>query len=154
MKREYPSRPIVGVGAVIWRSEELLLIRQDKYPDLPKDFWTLPGGAQKLGETVEEALHREIREETRLEVKIGPLIAVTNAIFPDKEGRIRYHYTVLNFRCEWVSGQAYPASDAIEVRWVSIGELDSFKTWKETKRLIIKSAGITEGSSLLLKIGR
>jgi ADP-ribose pyrophosphatase YjhB (NUDIX family) len=153
MKREYPSCPIVGVGAVIWRDEKVLLIRQDKYPDLPKDFWTLPGGAQKLGETVEEALHREIREETGLKVKIGPLIAVADAIFPDKKGKIRYHYTVLDFRCEWISGQASPGSDAIEVRWVTIGELDFFKTWKETQRLIIKSAGITEKSSLLLKMG-
>ena len=138
---------------MIWRGEEVLLIRQDKYPDLPKDFWTLPGGAQKLGETVEEALHREISEETGLEVKIGPLIAVTDAIFPDKKGSIRYHYTVLDFRCEWVSGQACPGSDAIEVRWIPIGELDSIKTWKETKSLIVKSAGITEKSNLLLKMG-
>lgn len=145
MSREYPARPFVGVGAVIWREEEVLMIRQEKYTALPNDFWTLPGGAQKLGETVLEALEREIKEETGLEVRVGPLVDIVDAIFPDGTGRIKYHYTLLDYRCEWVAGEARAGSDAKAVRWIPFTKIDSIKTWEKTRKLIQKSARMKSG---------
>jgi ADP-ribose pyrophosphatase YjhB (NUDIX family) len=139
MSREYPERPVVGVGAIIWRDDKVLLVRQEKYPELAGAFWTLPGGAQEIGETVEQALRREVREETGLEIEIGPLVFIADAIRHDPQDRVKYHYTVLDFRCEWVSGEPRPGSDAVEVRWVARDELVDYRTWDLTREVIRRS---------------
>ena len=85
MKRHYPDQPIVGVGAVVFRDDEVLLVRRGKEP--ANGEWSLPGGAVEVGETLEEALRRELREETGIEVEILGLSAVLERIFPDAEGK-------------------------------------------------------------------
>jgi len=139
--REYPTRPIIGVGAVIWRGDHFLMVRQSTPPR--DGLWGLPGGAQELGETIVSALTREIREETGLEVSVGPLIDVIDAIMDDEENRIRFHYTLLDYRCDWRRGEARPDSDVEEVRWTRLGELDDLPMWDETRRIIERSAELT-----------
>ncbi|MDH3702034.1 MAG: NUDIX hydrolase [Alphaproteobacteria bacterium] len=138
MSREYPDRPIVGVGAVIWRGDELLLIQRGKAPRYGS--WSLPGGRQELGETVRDAILREIREETALEVEIVGLIDVVDSLTHEADGRVRFHYTLVDFTVEWRAGKAVAGSDAAGVRWVHPDTLDDYKLWDETLRIIRLSA--------------
>ncbi|MBV9735339.1 MAG: NUDIX domain-containing protein, partial [Acidisphaera sp.] len=107
--REYPERPIVGVGIVVLKPGAVLLVRRGRPPAL--DAWSLPGGAQKLGESAEAAARRELAEETGLEV--GPLLLVANvdSIHRDETGRVRFHYTILDFAARWRGGEPRPGSD-------------------------------------------
>jgi 8-oxo-dGTP diphosphatase len=138
MSREYPDRPFVGVGAVIWSGDKLLLIQRGKGPRVGS--WSLPGGLQKLGETVRETACREIREETGLEVEVTHLIDVVDSLTRDAEGRMLYHYTLVDFTAEWRAGDAMAGSDAAGCRWVHPDELDQYELWAETRRIIRLSA--------------
>jgi len=134
MSRDYPTRPLVGVGAVIWRDDKVLLVRRGKPP---KDGeWSLPGGAQELGETILQALTREVQEETGLTIKVVALIDVIDAIIPDKDGDIRNHYTLIDFAARWVGGDARPGDDVTAVRWATLEELSDYGLWQETSRVI------------------
>lgn len=135
---EYPDRPFVGVGVVVWRGPELLLIQRGKAPRYGS--WSLPGGKQKLGETVRDAALREIREETALDVEIAALIDVVDSVTRDEDGRVRYHYTLVDFTAEWRGGEAVAGSDAAGVRWVHPKRLDDYRLWEETRRIIRLSA--------------
>ncbi|MDP6389425.1 MAG: NUDIX hydrolase [Alphaproteobacteria bacterium] len=137
MSREYPDAPMVGVGVVVWRGDELLLIQRGKPPR--EGAWSLPGGRQKLGETTRETGRREVMEETGLEVEIGELIDVIDAISRDDEDRVRMQYTLVDYTAEWVSGEAVAASDAAGCRWVDPDDLDAFELWDETLRVIALS---------------
>ena len=103
MSREYPDRPMVGVGVVVWRGPELLLIQRGKPPR--KGAWSLPGGMQELGETVRETAVREVREETGLEIDLTHLIDVVDTITRDEDGRVRMQYTLVDFAAEWRAGE-------------------------------------------------
>ncbi len=138
MSREYPDRPIVGVGVVVWRGAELLLIQRGKPPRAGS--WSLPGGMQELGETVRETAAREIREETGLEIEITTLIDVFDSVSRDDTGRIRLQYTLVDFTAEWRGGDAIAGSDAAGVKWVHPDELEQYKLWTETARAIRLSA--------------
>lgn len=136
--RTYPDRPIVGVGVVVWRGEHVLLIQRGKAPRLGE--WSIPGGAQELGETVEGAGRREVLEETGIEIDVTGFLAVVDAIRPDDEGRIRSHYTLIDFSAEWVAGDLRPGDDAADCRWVHPDELPAYGLWDETLRIIRLSA--------------
>ena len=138
MSREYPDRPFVGVGVVVWRGDKVLLIQRGKAPRYGS--WSLPGGRQKLGETVRETAMREIAEETSLSIEIIHLIDVVDAVTHDDDGRVRYHYTLVDFGAEWRSGEAVAGSDAAGVRWVDPNDLDQYALWDETVRIIRLSA--------------
>lgn len=138
MSREYPDRPFVGVGVVVWRGDELLLIQRGKAPRYGS--WSLPGGRQKLGETVREAALREIKEETNLDVDITSLIDVVDSLTHDDDGKVRFHYTLVDFTAEWRDGTAVAGSDAAGVRWVRADDLDRYELWTETIRIIEMSA--------------
>jgi mutator protein MutT len=114
----------VGVGAVLIEAGRVLLIKRGKAPLL--GHWSLPGGAVEAGETLEQALLREMREETLLEVRVGPLLSAFDRI--EREGeRLLYHYVILDFLCERVSGEAQAASDAAAVAWVAPEELQRYE---------------------------
>lgn len=138
MTRTYPDYPIVGVGAVVWKEGKVLLIKRGKPP--LKGAWSLPGGRQELGETTLQAVTREVREETALEVRVTGLIDVIDSISPDDEGLVEHHYTLIDFRCEWVSGEPKAGSDAADVRWASLEECAALIEWPETLRVIRLSA--------------
>lgn len=122
--REYPDRPWVGIGCIVFRGEEVLLVRRGKAPRL--GYWSLPGGAQHLGETAEHAARRELREEAGIEVGPLALAIVVDAITPDAEGRAQYHYTIIDFAAQWLSGEARAGDDAAEVRWTAPQDLAAF----------------------------
>lgn len=119
MSREYPDRPWVGVGCVVLRSSDgaVLLVRRGRPPRLGE--WSLPGGAQRAGETCEEAARRELREEAGVEVGELHLCAVVDAITRDEAGRARFHYTIVEYCALWQSGEARAADDAEAVAWAT-----------------------------------
>ena len=110
MTRQYPKRPVVGVGVVVCRDDTVLLVRRANAPG--KGNWSLPGGAQELGETVFEAARREVLEETSVIVDVLGLVDVVDSIRSDSAGRIEYHYTLVDVVAEWRSGEATPLDDA------------------------------------------
>ena len=143
MSREYPERPLVGIGVVVWRGPDVLLIRRGKEPRLGQ--WSLPGGAQKIGETVHEAARREVREETGLDVEITGLIDVVDSIVPDGNGKIQYHYTLIDLAAEWRAGEPTPGGDAAAVVFVDPERLDPYDLWNEPLRIIALSAARRAG---------
>ena len=134
MSREYPDRPVVGVGAIVWRGERVLLIRRGRPPRLGQ--WSLPGGAQQLGETLEEAIRREVREETALELARVSFLTTVDLVERDAAGRVRYHYTLVDFSAEAGDGDPIAGDDADAVAWFEPGELAGLGLWSETVRVI------------------
>lgn len=134
MKRSYPSQPIVGVGVVVWYHDQMLLIKRGKAPRAGQ--WSLPGGAQHLGETLADAARRELREEAGLDIEPGEIIATLDLIDRDDDGRVRYHYTLVDFTAEALSPDVQPGDDATDARWFDRQDLDDLGLWSETIRVI------------------
>ncbi len=124
MKRHYPDRPLVGVGAVIFQGEEVLLVRRGQEP--AKGSWSLPGGLVEVGEGLEAAIKREVLEETGLTVEVLGITAVLERIYRDAEDNIPYHYVLIDFACDYLSGEVTPASDITAARFVSLDKLADF----------------------------
>ena len=124
-RRKYPDRPYVGVGAVIVQDGKVLLVKR-KYEPLAGQ-WSLPGGAVEVGETLEACLVREMLEETGLEIRVGPVIEVFDRIIHDDEGRVLYHFVLVDYLC-WPTGGALTAdSDVAEVVFADPGELTTYR---------------------------
>ena len=136
-KREYPDRPYVGVGVIVFRDQEVLLIKRNKEPN--KGQWSIPGGKQIIGETVADAAKRELLEETGVKVDQLLLVDVVDTIIPDVEGKIKYHYTLVDYMGQWLSGETRPGDDAKEVMWVCLSEIDSFSLLNKTINIIHKA---------------
>ena len=134
MPRSYPDRPYVGVGIVVFRGDEVLLVERTKPPI--RNRWSIPGGAQEIGETVHEAALRELMEETGLEADLIGLIDVVDSITRDQDSRVQFHYTLVDFAAEWRSGEAAAADDVGAVRWVPLADLEAMGLWTETVRII------------------
>jgi 8-oxo-dGTP diphosphatase len=124
MNRIYPDRPIVGVGGIVFSGDQVLLVRRGREP--AKGEWSIPGGAVELGETLENAVIRELKEETGLTVRPVELIKTLERIFRDREGKVQYHYVLLDYLCEIEDGILSPASDAAEAVFVSLAALSSY----------------------------
>ena len=124
MKREYPERPIVGVGAVIVVDGRIVLIRR-KYEPLA-GHWSLPGGSVELGETLETAVAREMLEETGLEVEVGPVIEVFDRIMRDDADRVQFHFVLVDYLCWPLSGEPVAGSDVDRVELVEPSGLAPF----------------------------
>ena len=139
-KREYPNRPYLGVGVIVFRDHEVLLIQRNKEPN--KGQWSIPGGRQMLGETAAEAARRELLEETGVKVDRLLLVDVVDAIIPDVEGKIKYHYTLVDYMGQWQSGESRPGDDAKEVRWVLLNQLSSYSLLEKTMNIIQKAAAM------------
>lgn len=122
MKRHYPEQPLVGVGAVIFRGKEVLLVLRGQEPALGS--WSLPGGLVELGETLEAALRRELREEVGISVRILGISAVLDRIYRDPQGGIPYHYVLVDFLCDYEAGELRPGSDITDARFARLSELD------------------------------
>ena len=144
MKREYPDRPIVGVGAVIIAGDRpagrrVLLVRRGAPPLAGQ--WSLPGGAVELGETLRAAAEREALEETGLVVKAEEILEVFDRIIPGEGGRPRYHYVLVDFLCRAVDLGVKPhaGGDAAEVAWASETELEKYKLEKPALEVIAKA---------------
>jgi 8-oxo-dGTP diphosphatase len=134
IKRRYPDQPLTGVGAVIFRGEEVLLVRRGQEP--ARDSWSLPGGLVELGETLTAAIHREIAEETGLTVRLLGVSAVLERIFPDEAGRIAYHYVLIDYLGEYLAGALQPGSDITAARFVAWPDLPGFELPQFTLEVI------------------
>ncbi|WP_287762151.1 NUDIX hydrolase [Acidiphilium sp.] len=134
MSRAYPAAPRVGIGVVLLRGDEVLLIRRGRKPAL--GAWSLPGGAQKLGETAEAAARRELREETGLEAGALVLAAHVDSIHRDAAQRIEFHYTILDFAGLYQGGEAVAGDDVTDIAWVRAAEFDRYELWSEARRVI------------------
>jgi 8-oxo-dGTP diphosphatase len=126
MSREYPAHPRVGVGAVILDGDRVLLVRRGGQPSAGK--WSLPGGLVELGETTEEAIRRELREECSLEVTLGGVAGVVDRVVRDDEGRVRYHYVLVDFLAFPASSDVVAGSDAAEAQWLPVERVDELDT--------------------------
>lgn len=138
MAREYPERPIVGVGAVIFDQGRVLLVQRGHAP--MQGEWSLPGGALEVGETMEEGVKREVLEETGLEVGPVSIIEVFDRIARDDAGLVQFHYVLVDFLCRVAGGSPACASDATDLRWTALDELDTIAPF--TREVILKAAKI------------
>jgi ADP-ribose pyrophosphatase YjhB (NUDIX family) len=132
--REYPARPIVGIGVVVLKPGAVLLVRRGKPPNM--GAWSLPGGAQEVGETAEDAARRELLEDTG--VTVGPLTLAANVdtIRRDAAGRVQYHYTIIDFAAAWLDGEPVASTDVSEAIWAPLDGLDAYGLWTEAHRVI------------------
>lgn len=132
--REYPDRPWVGIGCLAFRGEEVLLVRRSRPPRAGE--WSVPGGAQHLGETAEAAARRELREEAGIEVGPLELVACVDVLHRDEAGAVRFHYTIVDYAGRWLSGEPRAGDDASEARFFAPAELPGLGLWDEALRVI------------------
>ncbi len=137
MKRKYPDQPIIGVGGIIFREDQVLLIKRGMEPSLGQ--WSIPGGVVLIGETLEEAVRREIFEETHLEVQVLTLVKVLERVFRDSDGRVAYHYVLVDFLCHCLSGELRSDSDAQDARFVNLQDLPSYRIAPITVEVISRA---------------
>ncbi|WP_035487264.1 NUDIX hydrolase [Geminicoccus roseus] len=133
-RRDYPPNPIVGVGVVVRHQGKVLLIRRSKPPRVGQ--WSLPGGRQHLGETVEEAARREVQEEAGLPLGACRLLTVVDLIERDPDGQVAWHYTLIDFVADALHDQAVAGDDAAEAAWFTPAEADKAVAWAETRRIL------------------
>jgi mutator protein MutT len=132
VKRLYPSQPIIGVGAVIICNGKILLEKRKNEPG--KGKWSVPGGLVELGESVEQTVIREVKEETGLEVEKPEHIDVVDNIIRDESGRVKYHFVIIDYFMKLKGGTLKAASDAEELKWVPLSDVekhDLTKTFRE-----------------------
>jgi 8-oxo-dGTP diphosphatase len=145
LRRKYPEQPIAGVGALIVHEGKLLLVKRGVDP--AKGKWSIPGGAVELGERIRDAVIREVKEECGLDVEIAldrPLDAIDN-IMMSEDGRLKYHYVLLQFLVRLKGGTLRPASDVLDAKWVPFDEVKtyylakSFRSFFEKHQYELKS---------------
>jgi 8-oxo-dGTP diphosphatase len=139
-RRAFPERPIVGVGAVILDAGRVLLVRRGHEP--LKGEWSLPGGAVELGETLAEALVREVSEETGLEILIGPVVEVIDRVHRAQDGRIEYHFVVVDYLCAPCGGRLSAASDAADACWAPVDDLPPYRLTDQAAAVIVKAVAM------------
>ena len=132
--RRYPKRPLLGVGALIFGNDTILLVERGKEP--LKGYWSLPGGLLELGEKLEAAVQREVLEETGLEVEPLGLFELFERIMPDPQGDTEYHYVLADYICRVTGGKLQAASDVSDVRWVPRRQLCDFRVTEGTLAVI------------------
>ena len=144
--REYPSRPFVGVGVVVLKEENVLLIRRGRPPRLGE--WSLPGGAQSVGETVQVTARREVLEETGVSIQNPQFLEVVDSIIKDDDGRVKFHYTLIDYWANWESGTPEGADDAQHAEWVPFHKLGELWLWTKTVEVIEKARSLRNQSAM------
>jgi len=124
VKRLYPDQPVVGVGAVIIKEDRIVLIKRGNEPSIGK--WTIPGGLVELAESPEQAVIREAKEETSLNVDTPKVIDVVSNVDLDEKGKVKYHYVIVEYLVKVKEGTAQAASDASELRWVKFEDVENY----------------------------
>jgi 8-oxo-dGTP diphosphatase len=140
--RSFPDRPIVSVGAVVVDGDRVLLVKRGHEP--LKGEWSLPGGVVELGETLGEALAREVREETGLDVAIGPVVEVLDRVQRAGDGRVEFHFVIIDYLCRARGGSLASASDADDVRWVAVADLGSFRPTASVSAVVRKAMNLCD----------
>jgi ADP-ribose pyrophosphatase YjhB (NUDIX family) len=145
VKRLYPDQPVVGIGAVIIQDGKIALIKRGNEPS--KGKWTIPGGLVELGESLEAAVIRETKEEISLEVDNPRLIGVVDNVDLDEEGKVKYHYVIIDYLLQVKSGNTQAASDAEELRWVPFDEVENYNLTASFRLFFRQNRGKLEKSS-------
>lgn len=138
--RRYPDRPYVGVGAVIVQEGHVLLVKRKFEPLAGR--WSLPGGAVEVGETLEAGLAREMLEETGLEVRVGPVVEVFDRITHDGDGRVLYHFVLVDYLCWPVSGVLCPGSDVADAVFVDPAALGAYEITEKATTVIERALAL------------
>ncbi len=161
MSREYPDRPIAGVGVVVLKEDAVLMIQRGKPPR--DGQWSIPGGKQKLGETWRATAAREVREETGVEIEVIGLVDVVDAIVregdpllpgirpnpaeADPSQPVRFHYTLVDCAAVWTDGEVRAGSDAAHAKWWPLARLGELPLWSETVRIITEAAALRDNQA-------
>lgn len=135
--RRHPDRPVVGVGAIVVDGSRVVLVKRAHEP--LKGEWSLPGGAVEVGETLTDAVAREVREETGLDVRVGPVVEVLERVHRESDGRVEFHYVLVDYVCTPIGGALVPASDTADARWVSFDEIGAYEVSATTVAVIAKA---------------
>ena len=144
MNRDYPDRPFAGVGAVIVHDGKVVLIKR-RYEPLAGQ-WSLPGGAVEIGETLEECVAREMQEETGLDVEVGPVIEVFDRITRDADGRVRYHYVLVDYLCRPIGGTLRSGSDVDDAVLVDPSALGPYALTAKATAVIERALQLAEAA--------
>ena len=134
--KETPLSPVVAVGAVILKNNKVLLIKRGEEPY--KGFWSIPGGKVKFGERIKDALKREVKEETGLDIEIEKLIYILKMMVKNKKGEVLFDYLILDFLTRAIGGEIKASSDAAEIRWISLKKIDSYNLVPTERRMFEK----------------
>jgi 8-oxo-dGTP diphosphatase len=133
-KNEYPLYPRVAVGAIVFKNDNVLLVRRGQPPS--QDLWAIPGGSVEIGETLQEAAEREILEETGIAIRAQEPAYTFDVINRDESGGIRFHYVIVDLLADYLKGEPKPADDAAEARWVSSQEINDLPVSAPTLKLL------------------
>lgn len=141
--RRYPPRPVLGVGALIFEDGKVLLVERGREP--LAGYWSLPGGCVETGERLEDAISREVLEETGLQVSVGAVATVFERLMPDEAGHYEYHYVLVDFYCTPIAGTLKPGDDSSQVQWFQLADLGSLRMTEGTLAVINASASSNLG---------
>ena len=133
-KNDYPDTPRVAVGAIVFKANEVLLVRRANPPS--QDVWAIPGGKVKIGESLQQAAEREILEETGVRIHAADPVFTFDFIERDDAGRVKFHYVIVDMLAEYISGEPHPGDDAADARWVSARAIAELKVSPMTRRLL------------------
>jgi len=136
---DYPNHPRVAVGAVVFNEDKVLLVLRGKPP--AEKQWSIPGGCVELGETLQEAAEREITEETGIVIQAKKPIYTFDVIERDEDGKIRFHYVIVDLAADYVSGELKAGDDAVDVSWVSRKDLNNLNVSNATRKLLAQCYG-------------
>lgn len=137
-RREYPQKPIVGVGAIVVKEGKVLLVKRAAAPS--RGLWAIPGGSLELGETIQSGAEREILEETGIRIRAGVPVYTFDFLEYDTHNRLQYHFVIVDVEAEYVSGEIQAADDALDARWVSPEDLEGMPVSVNTMK-ILKARG-------------
>jgi 8-oxo-dGTP diphosphatase len=142
--REYPSAPLIGVGGLVIDGDRVLLVKRKNPP--AQGEWSIPGGLAHLGETLKEAVAREVLEETGLTVTVGDLVELLERIFHDASGRVKYHYVIADYYCRVTGGNLESGSDALEAAWAQRKNLAEYGLADITLQVVEKALDYQDNS--------
>ncbi len=141
MDREYAGHPMVGVGGIVLNEGKVLLVKRGKQPGYGK--WSIPGGMVELGETLSEAIKREVHEECGIEIELADVVAVLERVIRREDERVRYHYVLVDFLGYWRGGDLQPASDILEARWADPAEMETLEMTERTQKVVYEVMGLS-----------
>jgi len=138
MGRIYPLSPLVGVGVVVFNNDQqIVLVKRGKEPN--KGLWAIPGGGVELGEPVRETAIREVREECNIEIELTDLLGVVDLILKDNDGKIQYHYILIDYLAKYKGGELTPQSDVSEAAWFKQYQIEQLDIPEVTKKILEKA---------------
>lgn len=135
----YPNCPQVAVGAIVFKENKVLLVLRGKPP--AENLWSIPGGSVELGETLQEATEREIREEAGITIRAREPVYTFDVLERDNKGSVRFHYVIVDLAADYISGELKPGDDAVDVRWFSADEVNKLKVSEATRKLLNERFG-------------